>query len=157
MTDDMREDSEIDATDRRIIDALSVDGRMTITRLSQQLGLSKTPCTVRLNRLIRDRIILGFRAIVDPVKLNQSHVAFVEVKLNDTKETALRAFNDAVQKIPEIEQCHMIAGPFDYLLKVRSKDILEYRSVLGEKISTLPNVAHSSTYVAMESVKDSGA
>ncbi len=152
----MSEDSEIDQFDRKIIQVLLVDGRMTITDLAKRLGMSKTPCTVRLNRLIQNGYILGFRAIVDPVKLGQSYVAFVEVKLSDTKEAALRAFNEAVRKIPEIEQCHMIAGPFDYLLKVRSRDILAYRRLLGEQISTLPNVTNTSTYVSMESVKEAG-
>lgn len=156
MTTKVNENSEIDQIDRKIIEALSVDGRMTVTDLAKTLGMSKTPCTVRLNRLINKGYILGFRAVINPVKLDQSHVAFVEVKLSDTKETALRAFNEAVGAIPEIEQCHMIAGPFDYLLKVRSRDIFAYRRLLGEQISALPNVASTSTYVAMESVKDAG-
>jgi len=83
-----------------------------------------------------------------------NHVAFVEVRLQDTKEAALKAFNESVQLIPEIEQCHMIAGSFDYLLKVRTKDIIAYRRVLAERISDLPHVASTSTYVAMESVKE---
>ena len=127
---------------------------MTVTDLAKKLGISKTPCTLRLNRLIKDGYILGFRAVVNPEKLDKSHVAFVELKLNDTKEAALSAFNRAVQRIPEVEQCHLIAGSFDYLLKVRSKDIFEYRRVLGERISTLPHVASTSTYVTMEAVKE---
>ncbi|MEP4150377.1 MAG: Lrp/AsnC ligand binding domain-containing protein, partial [Lentilitoribacter sp.] len=91
---------------------------------------------------------------VDYQKLERGHVAFAEVKLRDTTKNALLSFNKAVETIPEIEQCHMIAGPFDYLLKVRTKDINAYREVLGEKISALPHVASSSTYVAMESVKE---
>ena len=82
------------------------------------------------------------------------HIAFVEVKLSNTTEQALNAFNAAGRKLAEIEQCHMIAGGFDYLLKVRTGDIIAYRQVLGEKISALPHVAQSSTYVAMEAVKD---
>ena len=93
----------------------------------------------------------------NPVKLDLNHVAFVEVRLQDTKEAALRAFNESVQLIPEIEQCHMIAGSFDYLLKVRTKDIIAYRRVLAEQISDLPHVASTSTYVAMESVKENSA
>lgn len=151
---DMAKNSEIDEMDLRIIRALSNNGRMTVTDLADQLGMSKTPCTVRLNRLVRDRYILGFRAIVNAEKLDQSHVAFVEVKLSDTKEKALAAFNAAVSTIPEVEQCHLVAGPFDYLLKVRSRDITAYRQVLAEQISTLPHVASTSTYVAMEAVKD---
>lgn len=145
---------KLDTTDRKIIQALMMDGRIPVTELAKKLGMSKTPCGVRLRRLVKDRVILGFRAVVDPSKLDVSHVAFVEVKLSDTKEAALRAFNDAVREIPEVEECHMIAGQFDYLLKVRSKDITAYRRVLGGKISTLPHVANSSTHVAMEAVKE---
>ncbi len=82
------------------------------------------------------------------------HAAVVEVKLPNTTGRAFGAFNAAVRKLAEVEQCHMIAGGFDYLLKVRTGDITAYRQVLGEKISALPHVAQSSTYVAMEAVKD---
>jgi Lrp/AsnC family leucine-responsive transcriptional regulator len=120
------------------------------------VGLSKTPCQVRLKRLTEAGVIKGFRAIVDPAKLGMDHVAFAEVKLSDTREQALREFNAAVRRIPEVEECHMIASSFDYLLKVRTSDIRRYRAVLGEKISSLPHVASTSTYVAMETVLDAG-
>jgi Lrp/AsnC family leucine-responsive transcriptional regulator len=149
----VRVQSELDQIDRRIVDALMRDGRMSITQLSQEVGLSKTPCQVRLARLIRDKVILGFRAIVDPARLGLDHVAFTEVKLSDTRETALREFNEAVRRIAEVEECHMIASSFDYLLKVRTGDIRKYREVLGERISSLPHVASTSTFVAMETVK----
>ncbi len=150
----LEKDGHLDEFDRKILTLLSKDGRMPVTDLAKNLGLSKSPCAVRLKRLINDGFILGFKAILNPVKLDLNHVAFVEVKLNDTKESALQAFNEAVAGVPEIEQCHMIAGAFDYLLKVRTKDIENYRQVLGESISGLPHVASSSTYVSMESVKD---
>lgn len=146
---------DLDDFDRRIIATLLEDGRMTVTDLATKVGLSKTPCLVRLRRLIDDRVIKGFRAIVDPAKLNLDHVAFVEVRLGDTRESALADFNRAVTKIPEIEECHMIAGGFDYLLKVRTSDIHRYRAVLGEKISGLPHIASTSTYVTMETIIDS--
>ena len=82
-------------------------------------------------------------------------MAFVEVRLSDTREAALGAFDAAVQKVPEIESCHMIAGAFDYLLKVRTRDVRHYRRVLGEVISTLPHVAGTSTHVSMDAVKNS--
>ena len=145
---------EIDHFDQRIVDALAEDGRMTITDLSARIGLSKTPCQMRLRRLIDDGYITGFRAVLDPARLGLNHVAFAEVKLTHTHEEALRAFNAAVSKIREIEECHMIAGRFDYLLKVRTSDIRRYRIVLGEKISSLPFVASTSTNVVMESVKE---
>ena len=146
--------SEIDQIDRKIIDALVEDGRMTVTELSKRVGLSKTPCQVRLARLVREKVILGFRAVVDPAALGLEHVAFTEVKLSDTREAALREFNAAVRRIPEVEGCHMIASSFDYLLKVRTSDIRRYRAVLGERISSLPHVASTSTFVAMETVKE---
>lgn len=147
-------DSQIDQFDRKILDALRVDGRMSVTALADKVGLTKTPCQIRLKRLQAAGYITGFRAVVDPVKLGKDNVAFVEVKLSDTREKALTAFNQAVRDTPEIEMCHMIAGAFDYLLKVRTEDIAEYRHILGEKISSMPYVASTSTHVSMQAVKD---
>lgn len=130
---------------------------MSVTDLARTIGLSKTPCQMRLRRLIAAGVIRGFRAIVDPAKLGMDHVAFAEVKLSDTREQALSEFNAAVRRIPEVEECHMIASSFDYLLKVRTADIRRYRAVLGEKISGLPHVASTSTYVAMETVLDASS
>lgn len=148
---------ELDEHDRRIIAALVEDGRMTVTDLAVAVGLSKTPCQVRLKRLQESGVIRGFRAIVDPAKMGMDHIAFTEVKLSDTREAALREFNAAVRRIAEIEECHMLASNFDYLLKVRTADIRKYRAVLGEKISALPHVASTSTYVAMETVLEAGS
>ncbi|MGR6430983.1 Lrp/AsnC family transcriptional regulator [Rhizobium sp. PAMB 3174] len=150
------EQREFDAFDRKILDIVGDDGRISVTDLARRVGLSKTPCQVRLKRLIDDGYILGFKAVLDPVKLGLDHVAFTEVKLSDTREAALKEFNIAVRKIKEVEECHMIAGSFDYLLKVRTADIRKYRHVLGEKISALPHVASSSTFVAMQTVKERG-
>ena len=150
----LEESRRIDRFDEKMMQILSTDGRIAITDLAKKLGMSKTPCGVRLKRLMSDGYITGFKAVLNPVKLDMNHVAFVEVRLQDTKEAALKAFNESVQLIPEIEQCHMIAGSFDYLLKVRTKDIIAYRRVLAERISDLPHVASTSTYVAMESVKE---
>ncbi len=148
---------ELDRFDQAILDIMSTDGRISITALANRIGLSKTPCQARLRRLEAEGYILGYKAQLDPVKMGRDHVAFVEVKLSDTRAKALAAFNTAALKIPEIEQCHMIAGGFDYLLKVRTSDIAEYRWVMGEKISALPHVAHTSTFVAMEAVRDGAA
>ncbi len=147
---------ELDDFDRRIVDALQADGRMTVTDLAARVGLSKTPCQQRMRRLIADGVILGFRAIVDPARLGMDHVAFTEVKLSDTRERALGEFNAAVRRISQVEECHMIASSFDYLLKVRTRDIRQYRIVLGEKISSLPYVASTSTFVAMETISEGG-
>lgn len=147
----------IDQLDRKIIEHLRLDGRMTVTELASHVGLSKTPCQTRLRRLIDEGYIRGFRAITDPVKLGLGHIAFAEVKLSDTREPALEAFRLAVLQVREIEECHMIASNFDFLLKVRTSDIRAYRQVLGERISSLPNVASTSTFVVMESILDAGA
>ena len=144
----------IDSFDKAILEQLSTNGRITITELSRVIGLSKTPCQVRIKRLESEGYITGYRAILNPIKLGLDHIAFVEVKLTSTNERALHEFNAQVLKIKEIEQCHMIAGGFDYLLKVRTQSITEYRLVMGEKISSLPHVANTSTFVAMEAVKE---
>jgi len=148
--------SELDPFDRKILDVLAVDGRISVTALAGKIGLSKSPTQARLRKLEEDGVIRGYRALFDPIRLGRDHVSFVEVKLTDTREVALAAFNKAVLAIPEIEQCHLIAGAFDYLLKVRTTGMTGYRAVLAEKISTLPHVANTSTYVAMQALKEEG-
>lgn len=145
---------DLDDFDRKILAILRLDGRITFTDLAQHVGLSKTPCQRRVRRLVDKGVITGFAAIVDPAKVGLDHVAFAEVKLSDTREAALKQFNAAVRAIPEVEECHMIASSFDYLLKVRTVDIRRYRIVLGEKISSLPHVASTSTFVAMETISE---
>lgn len=146
--------SLLDRIDTKILELLSSDGRMSFTELAKLSGISATPCQLRVKKLIADGYILGFRAVLNPEKLTRNHIAFVEVKLNQTNQKTLNAFNAAVLNIPQIEQCHLIAGSFDYLLKVRTSDINEYRRILGEVISTLPQVQSTSTNVSMEAVKE---
>ncbi len=144
----------LDRFDRLILSALAEDGRISITDLAKRIGLSKSPTQARLRRLEQDGVITGYKALLDPIRLGLDHVAFVEVRLNDTREAALLAFNQAVARVPEIEQAHMIAADFDYLLKVRTRDMASYRRFLGETISDLPHVSNTSTYVAMQAVKE---
>ena len=144
----------LDPINRRILAELVANARIPVTELARKVGLSKTPVQARMRRLERAGVIRGYRAVLDPVRLNAAHVAFVELKLSDTREPALRAFNRAVMAVPEIEECHMIASSFDYLLKVRTANIRRYREVLGERISSLPHVASTSTFVAMETIRD---
>jgi Lrp/AsnC family leucine-responsive transcriptional regulator len=146
--------SDVDGFDRKILDVIAVEGRITVTDLAKRIGLSKSPTQARLRRLEETGVVRGYRALFDPILLGRDHVAFVEVKLSDTRESALAAFNTAVTRIPEIEQCHLIAGPFDYLLKVRTSSMSSYRLVLADRLSTLPHVASTSTYVAMQAVKE---
>ncbi|MBS0572681.1 MAG: Lrp/AsnC ligand binding domain-containing protein [Proteobacteria bacterium] len=147
---------DLDRFDQAILRALSGDGRMAVTDLARRIGLTKTPTQARMKRLEALGVIAGYRAVLNPIRMGLAHVAFVEVRLSDTREVALQAFNRAVQAVPEIEECHMMASSFDYLLKVRTGDIAAYRRVLGERISTLPHVASTSTFVAMEAVKEAG-
>lgn len=142
----------LDSYDLKILDALATDARMSITALSQRVGLSKNPVTLRVKALEEAGIITGYRAILSTQQLGLSHVSFVEVKMSDTRDAALREFNAAVKAIPEIAECHMIAGNFDYLLKVRTASMEEYREVMGRKLSSLPHVQATSTFVVMEAV-----
>lgn len=148
--------ADLDRFDEAILEVVSQEGRIAVTELAKRVGLSKSPVQARLKRLEEGGIITGWRATLDPIRMARAHVAFVEVKLSDTREAALQAFNRAVAGVAEIEECHMIASRFDYLLKVRTADIQAYRRVLGEQISALPHVASTSTYVAMEAVKEQG-
>ncbi|SDF09513.1 Lrp/AsnC family transcriptional regulator [Limimaricola pyoseonensis] len=146
--------SHLDRVDYRILAELAANARLPVTELAARVGLSKSPCQVRLKRLQERGVIRGFRTVIDPAKLGLDHVAFVEVRLSHTTEEALSDFNAAVRRITEVEQCHLIAGSFDYLLKVRTRDIRSYRDVLGSKISALPHVAGTSTYVSMQPIID---
>ena len=146
----------LDRFDRMILSVLASEGRISIADLARRIGLSKSPTQARLRRREAEGIIRGYRALIDPIRLGLDHVAFVEVRLTDTREKALAAFNAAVARVGEVEQVHMIAGNFDYLMKIRTRSMSEYRAVLAEKVSTLPYVASTSTYVAMQAVKEDG-
>ena len=147
---------DLDRVDHAILRVLATEGRISAAELARRVGLSKSPVQARMKRLEETGVITGYAAQLDWVRMGLAHVAFVEVRLSDTREAALQAFNRAVGLVPEIEECHMIASRFDYLLKVRTADIQDYRRVLGEKLSALPHVASTSTYVAMEAVKEGG-
>ncbi len=144
----------LDSIDRKIIAELVANARIPIAELARKVGLSKTPVAARVKQLEDQGLITGYRAMLSPIQLGLTHVTFVEVRLTDTRQAALAKFNQAVRQIPEVEECYMIAGGFDYLLKVRSRDITDYRRLLGESLSALPNVSATSTYVAMEAVVD---
>ncbi len=151
---EMRDKRALDVIDLNILNELQQDGRLSIVELARRVHLTKTPCTERARRLERDGVIRGYRAELDPDSLGAAHVAFVKVSLHATGGGDLDRFNAAVGKVPEVQSCHMIAGDFDYLLKVRTRDISSYRSVLGDVINMLPGVRTTATYVVMENVKD---
>ncbi len=148
------ETDDLDRFDLAILRVLAAEGRISATALARRIGLSKSPTQARIKRLEETGVITGYRAGLNPLRMGLAHVAFVEVRLSDTREAALQAFNTAVLLVPAVEECHMIASRFDYLLKVRTPDIQAYRRVLAERISALPHVTSTSTYVAMEAVKE---
>ena len=125
---------------------------MSIAELSRRIGLSKSPTQSRLRRLESEGVITGYQALLDPIRMGLDHVTFVEVRLTDTRQKALQAFNMAIRQIPEVEECYMIAGGFDYLVKVRSRDMADFRRIMADKIATLPFVGGTSSYVSMEAV-----
>ncbi|PJE27529.1 transcriptional regulator, AsnC family [Pseudooceanicola antarcticus] len=148
---------ELDSVDRKILAELTGNARIPVTELARKVGLSKTPVAARLKALEESGVITGYRASLSPIKLGLTHVSFVEVRLSDTRQKALEEFNAAVRRVSEIEECYMIAGGFDYLIKVRSRDMTHYRQIMADVISALPYMASTSTYVAMEAVVEASA
>ena len=142
----------LDKTNQRILNALVANARLPVTELAKIVGLSKTPVALRIRQMEEMGLITGYRAMLSPIKLGLTHVTYVSVNLSDTRQKALEAFNTAVRKIPEVEECYMIAGGFDYQLKIRTRDMPHFRKVMGEAISTLPHVSSTNSYVAMEAV-----
>ena len=143
---------QLDPTNRKILRELVANARIPITELARKVGLSKTPVALRIRQMEAMGLITGYRAILSPLKLGLTHVTFMQLRLSDTRQRALEQFNAEVRKIPEIEECYMIAGGFDYLLKVRSRDMVEFRQLMAERISSLPHVSATSSFVAMEAV-----
>lgn len=150
----MENRSPLDATDRRILKALQADGRITVTELAERVNLSKTPCAERMKRLEKAGYITGYMARLDPEALGLPALVFVQVSLERTTTDVLDRFNAAVTRIAEVEAAHMIAGGFDYLLKVRARDMAHYRQVLGDRIGALPGVSQTHTFAVMETVKE---
>jgi Lrp/AsnC family transcriptional regulator, leucine-responsive regulatory protein len=145
---------KLDSIDLKIIEEIQKDGRISIVELARRVNLTKTPCADRLKRLEKSGAIIGYAARINPEVLDASHLTFVEVQLKSTTADALAEFNAAVRKAREIQSCHMIAGGFDYLLKVRTADMRGYRESLGTVIGRLPHVQQTHTYVVMEEVKE---
>jgi len=141
--------------DRSILRALQADGRMTNAQLADQIGLSPTATSERVKRLTRDGIITGYGARLDPDKLGRGLLVFIEVKLDRTTPEVFDAFSSAVRVAPEVMECHMVAGGFDYLIKTRVNDMVAYRRFLSETLLALPGVRETHTYAVMEEVKDS--
>lgn len=143
----------LDKSDRRILNLLQADGRMSTIELSSRVGLSPSSTGERLRKLQKDGTITGFHAHVDPKRLGLELLVFVEVSLDKTTPDIFERFAQAVRRAPEVLECHMVAGGFDYLIKTRVADMVEYRRFLGDVLLALPGVRESRTYAVMEEVK----
>jgi Lrp/AsnC family leucine-responsive transcriptional regulator len=144
---------QLDRIDRNILVELQKDGRLSNVELARRIGLSATPCLERVKKLEREGYIKGYKAVVDPAKLGQGLLVYVEVTVNKNSPDVFDKFNQAVRKHDEIIECHLVSGNFDFLLKTRVTDMSEYRGVLGDILLQLPNISESRTYVVMEEVK----
>ena len=148
--------AQLDRIDLKILRVLQGNGRISNIDLSRRINLSPAPCLARVRRLEKAGYITGYKAELNPELLGLSLLAFVEITLDRTTPDVFEKFKQAVQDVPEIEECHMVAGGFDYLIKVRSSGMDAYRKILGEKIAVIPGVLQTHTYVVMEQVKRSG-
>lgn len=146
---------KLDRIDRRILRALQDEGRISYVDLADRVGLSTSPCLERVKRLERDGFISRYTAVLDPARLDAALLVFVEISLSYTSGTVFEDFRSAVIRWPEVLECHLVSGDFDYLLKVRIADMASYRELLGEILHTLPGVRDSRTLVAMETVQES--
>jgi len=144
----------LDAIDKRILKELQLNARISNVDLSKKVNLSPTPCLERVKRLEKSGMILGYHANICPVKTNISLLVFIEVTLEKTVNSVFKEFAETASYYAEILECHMIAGGFDYLLKLRFKDIQEYRNFLGDGLVKLPKVSLTHTYIVSEEVKD---
>jgi Lrp/AsnC family leucine-responsive transcriptional regulator len=143
----------LDDTDRRLLRVLQADGRISNGELAERCSLSPSACSDRVRRLRESGYITGFAALVDPAKVGRALLIFVEVVLDRTTPEAFETFAAAARRAPDILECHMVAGGFDYLLKARVRDFAEYRKFLGEVLVDIPGVRETRTYAVLEEVK----
>lgn len=143
----------IDRIDRRILIELQKNGKLSNVDLAKTVGLSPSPCLERVKRLELQGYILGYHARVDPNMLGAAMLVFVEITLTKTSVDIFEEFSTAVQVHDDIQECHLVSGNFDFLLKARVADMSSYRKLLGDTLLRLPGVSASRTYVVMEEVK----
>ncbi len=143
----------LDRLDRSILHELQKDGRISNVELARKIGLSPTPCLERVRRLEKQGFINGYHATVNPDKVGAAMLVFVEITLAKTSVDIFEEFSTAVKELDDIQECHLVSGNFDYLLKARVADMSSYRKLLGDVLLQLPGVSESRTYVVMEEVK----
>ncbi|MBM70302.1 MAG: AsnC family transcriptional regulator [Haliea sp.] len=144
----------LNRTDRRLLRLLQQDARTSYAELARQVGLSTTPCKERIKRLEREGIIRGYQAILDPEQLDAGLVVFVQIRLSRSSQDIFEEFKRSAFELPEVQECYLVSGNFDYLIKARVADMNAYRAFLGETLLTLPGVQESTSYVVMEQVKE---
>ncbi len=145
---------ELDRTDLKILDLLQRDGRISITELAQRVGLSATPCGERVKRMEREGVIMGYHARVNPQALGKPLLVFVEIKLSMKSGDVFDRIKKEIQFVPEVMECHLVSGDFDYLIKARIGEMSEYRQLLGQILLKLPAAVESRSYVVMEELKE---
>ena len=148
-----KKDKALDRTDYRILEILQKNGRITNVDLAEQVHLSPPPCLERVKRLEREGYIDRYVGILNPYKLNAGLLAFIQVTLHSTASEDLKQFNKAVRRLEQVQECHMVSGGFDYLIKARSSDMQAYRDFLGNELAAIPNLRETHTYVVMQEVK----
>lgn len=140
--------------DLKILRELQVDGRISFAELGRRVGLSNSPCFERVKRLEREGIIQGYHAQLSPQALGASLLVFVQIRLNRTSDDIFKRFTDAARQLEQVQECYLVSGNFDYLIKARVNDMDAYRIFLGETLLSLPGVQESTSYVVMEQVKE---
>jgi Lrp/AsnC family leucine-responsive transcriptional regulator len=145
---------ELDKIDRKILRILQAEGRISFTELGERVGLSTTPCTERVRRLEREGVITGYHAHLDPAAVKASLLVFVEISLAYKSGDIFEEFRRAALKLPNVLECHLVSGDFDYLLKARISEMASYRKLLGSTLLTLPHVRESKSCIVMEEVKE---
>ena len=143
----------LDRIDHKILRQLQANARITNADLARSINLSPTPCLERVRRLEADGYILDYVTLLNPQKLDAGVISFVQVLLDRTSPGVFSRFKEQVALCPEVMECHMVAGGFDYLLKVRTRSMLEYREFLGVTLAKMSDIKQTHTYVVMEEVK----
>lgn len=145
---------DLDRIDRNIVRLLQKQGRISYAELARQVGLSTTPCVERVKKLEKEGVIRGYTALINPTYLKANLVVFINIRLARQPKTIFDQFREAARALPEVQECYLVSGSFDYLIKARMKDMQAYRKFYGETLLTLPGVVECTSYVVMEEVKD---
>ena len=145
---------ELDNIDKNILRELQHNARISNVELATRVGLSATPCLNRVKRLESEGCIEQYTIRIDPVAVGAELLVFVELRLDRTSKDVFNNFRQVVVKLPEILECHLVSGDFDYLLKARVADMQAYRKLLGETLLSLPHVNSTRSYMVMESAKE---